>query len=105
MHGQDRIEEMRQPDAMRLRHEAKQGAVPVEAPGAARLGHRQARLVVPIKQHVAGAPHGVLVGQLERLGAEPLDIDDRHEAIGEDAADGCVRLEVFELCGVGQAVL
>jgi len=55
-----------------FRDEAEQGPVPVEAPWAALLRYLQTRLVVTVQEHIAGAAPGILVGQLERLGAEPL---------------------------------
>ena len=55
MHGQHRIEEMRQTDAMRLRNQAEQVPVTVEAPRAAVLDDLEARLVVAIEQLVGNA--------------------------------------------------
>ena len=60
------------------------------------LDDLEARLVVAVEELVRDAARWVLVGQLERLGAEPLDADDRDEPVGEDAADGGVGREVFE---------
>jgi hypothetical protein len=31
---------------------------------------------VAIQEHIAGPARGILVGEIERLGAEPLDTDD-----------------------------
>ena len=50
--GQQRVEEVRQADALRLGHQAEEGAVAVKAPGAALLDEFQARFVVPVEQHV-----------------------------------------------------
>ena len=72
-------------------------AVAVEAPGPALLDDLEARLVVAVEQLVRDLAGGGLVGQLERLGAEPLHADDRDEAVREDAADGGVGREIFEL--------
>ena len=94
--GQHRIEEVGQPDALRLGDEPEQArrrrrssrAGPARRPrGGARRGGRAARWR-PCRRR--------LVGQLERLGAEPLHADDRDEAVRQDAADGGVGLEVFE---------
>lgn len=40
---------------------------------------------------------GVLVGQLDDGGAEPLDLDDGDEGVGQDAAGDRAALEVFEV--------
>ena len=83
-----RVEEVRQADAVRLGDEAEERAVAVEAPGPALLDDLEARLVVAVEQLVRDLAGGVLVGQLERLGAEPLDADDGDQRVREDAADG-----------------
>ena len=49
-----------------------------------------------VEQLVGDLAGGRLVGQLERLGAEPLHADDRDQRVGQDAADGGVGLEIFE---------
>ena len=94
---QHRIEEVRQADAVRLGDQAEERAVAVEAPGPALLDDLEARLVVAVEQLVRHLAGRRLVGQLERLGAEPLDADDRDQGIGQDAAHGGVGLEFFEL--------
>ena len=96
VHGEHRVEQMRQADAMRFGHEPEQMAVAVKAPGAALLDHGKARFVVAIQQLVGDPAGRVLVGEFQRLGAKPLDTDDGDEAIREDAAHGGVGLEVFE---------
>ena len=82
---------------MRLGDEAEQRAVAVEAPRPALLDQFESRFVVAIEQLVRHLARGRLVGEFERLGAEPLDADDRHEGVGQDAPDGGVGLNVFEL--------
>ena len=63
MDGQYRIEEMGEADAMGLSDQAKEGAVAIEAPGAARIGDCQRRLIVAVEQTGGGAPGGILVSQ------------------------------------------
>ena len=53
--GQHRVEEVGQADALRLGDQAEEGAVAVEAPGAALLDELQARLVVAVEQLVGRA--------------------------------------------------
>ena len=95
--GQHRVEEVREADALRLGDEPEQRAVAVEAPGPALLDDLEPRLVVAVEQLVGDLAGGRLVGELERLGAEPLHADDGHQRVRQDAAHGGVGLEVFEL--------
>ncbi len=71
--GEHGVEEVREADALRLGDEAEEGAVAVEAPGAALLDEFQAGLVVAVEQLVGDLAGGGLVGEFEGLGAEPLD--------------------------------
>ena len=48
MDGEDRVEQVRQADTMRLGNEAKQTPVAVKAPRAAVLDYLDARFVMPI---------------------------------------------------------
>ena len=77
--GQHRIEQVGQADALGLGDQAEERAVAVEAPGPALLDDLQARLVVAVEQLVGHLAGRRLVGQLERLGAEPLHADDGDE--------------------------
>ena len=94
--GQDRVEEVREPDAVRFRDQAEARTVAVEAPRPARRDNFEARLVVTVDQLVGDLPGGRLVGEFQRFRAEPLHADDRYRGIRENAADGGVGLEVFE---------
>src|SRR5262249_42183118 len=84
-------------DALRLGDQAEQRAVTIEAPRAALLHQVKPGLIVAIEQLVCHLAGGRLVGDLQCLGAEPLDADDRDEGVGEDATDGGVGLESFKL--------
>ena len=97
MHSEHGIEQIRQPNAVRLGDEPEEAAVAVEAPGPALLNDFQARLVVAVQEDVGDAASGILVGQLDGLGAEPLDVHDGDETVGQDAADGGVGPEVEPL--------
>ena len=100
VHGEHRVEQMRQANAMGFGHQPEQMAVAIKAPGAALLDHVKARFVVAIQQLVGDPARRVLVGQLQCLGAKPLHTDDGDEALREDAAHGSVRVEVFECAHV-----
>jgi hypothetical protein len=54
-------------------------------------------LVVPIEQFVGHLADGRLVGELERLGAEPLHADHDNDRVRDDAPHGGIGLELFEL--------
>ena len=97
VHRQHRVEQVRQADAVGLGDQTEERAVAVEAPGPALLHQLQTGLVVAVEQLVGDLAVRGLVGQLQGLGAEPLDADHRHQGIGDDAADGGVGLELFEL--------
>ena len=94
--GQHRVEEMREADAMRLGDEPEQVPVAVEAPRPPLRHDLEPRLVVTIEQLVGDLAAGVLVGELERLRAEPLHADDSDQAIRQDALHRRIRLKVFE---------
>ena len=101
MDGEHGIEQVGEPDALGLGHESKQVPIAVEAPGAARLDHLEARLVFAKEQLSVGRAQGVLVRKFDRIGAEPLDTDDRNEAVGRDAADGGGRTEILKRGQIG----
>ena len=101
VHRQHRIEEVRQSDALRLGDQAEERAVAVEAPGPALLDDFDARLVVAIEQFVRHLAGRRLVGEFERLGAEPLHADHRDQGIRQDAAQRSVGLKLFELAHAG----
>ena len=101
-----RIEQVREADAVRLGDEAEERAVAVEAPRAALLDDLEARLVVAVEELVGDPARRRLVGELERVGAEPLDADDGDERVGQDAADrrrwaGGLRVSCFTDRGIG----
>jgi hypothetical protein len=97
MHRQHRVEQVGEANAVRLRHQAEQGAIAIEAPGTALFNQLQTGLIVAVEQLASDLAGWGLVVQLQRLRAEPLDADDGHQGIGEDAADGRIGLELFEL--------
>ena len=48
MHGEHRVEQVGETDTMRLRDEAEQMPVAIEAPGTAVLNDLKSRLVMPV---------------------------------------------------------
>ena len=97
MDGQHRIEQVRETDAVRLRDEAEEAAVAVEAPRPPDLDHFDAWLVVAVEQLVGDFAVRGLIVQLEGFGAEPLRAHHRDQRVRQNAADGRVRQELFEL--------
>jgi hypothetical protein len=96
VHRQHGIEEMRKPDALGLRHEAKERAIAVEAPRPTLLDEFEARLVVAVEQFVRHLAGSRLVGQFQRFGAKPLDADDAYQGVGNDSAECGMGLDLFE---------
>jgi len=73
----------------RLKTTGRGFSVAVEAPGTALLyDDLEARLVVAVQQDVADPASRILIGQLQRIRAEPLGGDDRHLRVRQDAAEG-----------------
>jgi hypothetical protein len=96
VHSQHRVEEMRQTDAMRLRNQAEQMPVAVEAPRAAVLHDLEARLVMAIEQLVGNAARRSFISQLQSLGAKPLHADHRDDLLRQNSPDCGGWLEIFE---------
>ena len=93
MYGEHWIEQMRQTDTMRLRNEAEQMPVTVEAPRATVLHYFEARLVMTTRWRSGQmAP----VGQLKRLRTKPLHANHRDDLIRQNASNCGGGLEVFE---------
>ena len=70
--------------------------ITIEAPGTSVLNDLKPRFVVPVEQFVGDSASRVLVGQLQRLGAKPLNADHRDDLVRQYASDGCGGLEVVE---------
>ena len=98
---QQRVEQVREADALRLGHQPEQRAVAVEAPRPPLGDDLEPGLVVAVEQFVGDRARLRLVGQLDRLRAEPLHADNGHYAVGMHAPDSAARSKVFELHGVG----
>ena len=94
---QQRVEQVREADALRFGHQPEQRAVAVEAPRPPLGNDLEPGLVVAVEQFVGDRAGLRLVGQLERFGAEPLHADDRDQAVGMHAADSATGLQVFKL--------
>ena len=96
---QQRVEQVREADALGFGHEPEQGAVAVEAPWPPLGDDLEPVLVVAVEQLVGDRAGRRLVRQLERLRAEPLHAHDRHDAVGMHASDGAARTKVIETHG------
>ena len=87
---------MREANTLCLGDQAEQGAVAVETPRPADLSQLETLFVITVQKLIGDFAGGRLVGQLERLGAEPLHADNRHETVGQNAAHSSVGLQVFQ---------
>jgi len=83
--GKDGVEEVGKADPLRFGDQTEESAVAVEAPGTALLDDLEAELVVAVEEAVVDLAGGVLVGELEGVGAEPLCLDDRRQRVGDQA--------------------
>jgi hypothetical protein len=50
--GKDRVEQVRQPDAVGFGNQSEKGSIAVEAPGPALLDYFKTRLIVSVEQRV-----------------------------------------------------
>src|SRR5262245_3255652 len=98
MDGEDGIEQVRQPNPLRLRDQSEQRPVAIETPRSARFGDLESGFVGSIEQLVGRLTRCRLVGEFECFGSEPLRADNRDEYVWENPADGRARREVLELC-------
>ena len=73
-------------------------AVGVETPGPSGGDDLQGGLALAVDQLVAEPTAGVLVGQFDHGRAEPLDVDDRDQAVGQDAPDRGPTGQIFKPC-------
>ena len=97
VHREHGVEEMGEANPQRLGDQAELRAVSVEAPEPPDLHDLEPGFVVTVEQLVGDLADRRLVGQLQCLGAEPLDADDCDEAVSQHAAHRSVGPEVFEL--------
>ena len=65
MYRQERIKQMRKPDAVCLRNKMEQATITVEAPGPSVLGGLDPGLVVTIEQHVCYPAGRILIGEFK----------------------------------------
>lgn len=98
MDGQHWVEKVGEPDPGGLRNQPEKGPVAIKGPGTALLHNGEGRLAIPEKKLVPEPSQRVLVGQLGHGGAMHLEIDDRDQAVGQDAPDHHAGREVFEPC-------
>jgi len=77
-------------DAVRLGDKAKQRSVAIERPRATLFDDLKVRLVVPVEQLAGDLAVWAFVHELQSVRAVPLHVDDRHEAIGQDAPHDAV---------------
>ena len=83
-------------DAVRLGNKSEQIRVAVEAPGFAGFEDFEIALPIPVDQFVRQFPFAVFVGKFDGDGADPGNIDDGDEPVGQDAFDGYSAFQIFE---------
>ena len=96
LHRQERVEEVRQRDALRFRRELEQFAVAVEGPGPLFLGRFEPLLVLPEEQSFADGSLPVAEDDRGGVRAVAFDADDGRRAAAGEPPDRGVRDQVFE---------
>ena len=97
LHRQERVEEVRQRDALRFGGQLEEVAVGVETPGPFRLGAFEPFFVFPEEQSVPDDAFRVAEDEGDRLRSVPLDADDGDRAAaGRDSPDPDARRQVVE---------
>jgi hypothetical protein len=87
---------MREANAFGFGHQSQQRAIGVKRPGLA-FGHNlKARFILAVDELAIRVPGCRAVGQVDGGGADPLDVDNSHRAVGDNTLDGCPWMEVFE---------
>jgi hypothetical protein len=84
-----RVEEMCEMDTQGLGGQPEQRAVAIETPRTPLFDDIKVRLSVAVEKLARHLSGGVLVGQLNGVGAVPLNTDDSDDAIRQDAPNGC----------------
>src|SRR5712692_713096 len=96
MHGDQRVKEIGQADAIGLGGEAKERTIGIKAPRQPLGGKLKPRLALPVEQFAAQPPISVFVGHLHANRPMPLDIDNGHHGAGQQPFDKHPRLQFFE---------
>jgi len=97
MDGQHWIKKMGKADPLGFGDQAEQIAVAVKTPGTTLFHQFEPWLIVPIEEFVGNLTGGGLVCKFNGIRTKPLNVDDRDEAIGQDAAYGSIGLKLFEM--------
>ena len=96
MDSEDWIKQVGKPNSMGFRDEAKLTPVRVKSPGPALFNNGESNFVGSIQKGITNCAFGVLIRQLNGIGAEPLCAYNRYRPIRKDASDNRIRFEVFK---------
>lgn|SRR5579883_1002248 len=77
-------------------YQSKFRTVTVKAPGSAVLDNLDSRFIMPVEKLIGDLAIRRFVRQFNGSRAVPLDIDDGHKAVFQDALDSRVRTEIFQ---------
>ena len=78
MDGQKRVEEMGEPDTVRLGDQPEQGSIAIETPGTSTLQNLKTGFILSEEKLLCPSPLRGPVGQGQRLAAVPVHGNDRH---------------------------
>jgi hypothetical protein len=80
-----------------LRYQTKRRTIAIETPGPTKLNNLNPRFVMSVKQLIRDFSGWCLVGEFQCGRSEPLDVDNRNEAVGENTSNRRIGLKSFEL--------
>jgi len=95
VHGEHRVEEVREADPVRLRDQPEKRAITIETPRPALSDHFQTRLIVAIKDLLGYPALWGTINESEGIGAMPLHAHDGCYTIREEAPESGIGFEIF----------
>ena len=84
-------------DPLHLGNQAEQRAVSIEVPWPSYLDNLGPGFVMTVQKLIGDLSGRCFVSQLKCFGTEPLHADHHDEAVGQDAANHSINLEIFKL--------
>ncbi len=101
MNGKDRIEQVRQANAVSFRRQSVLGAIAVEAPWLTYFDDIDPWLIVPKEDLFSDPTFWRPVHHRQSIRTMPLDLDDRNQGVRNQAPDGRFGQQVFEFRHLG----
>src|SRR5438093_134186 len=96
MNGKYGIKKVGEADSMCFRNKPEHSAIAVETPWPSGLRYFESWLVVPVEKLIGNSPRRVLISKFQCLRTKPLNADDCHKTIRQNAFYGRIRLKIFK---------